>query len=749
MKLRMVDGQWILLAFLTLFGVLLFQNANSLLGLIVLLICFAYLCYVFTVRKINLLYLLLPAFIIALGSWQNFVFLRQTEPSAAAQIYELRPDKGTLKEDYFFGEASGNGKKVAIQLKPSPELVKLLQVGRPFLIRMVEPEASLIDGPTNIGEFDLRAFYKTKNIKYQLEVAQYEVAAKRASLFDYVIQFRSKLKQRLLKLPDNLRFFAGELFLGENLSEGEHDLVNDFRNMGIIHLLSLSGLHVVLYTQFVGFLFNLFRWNAKAKELFMILLLLAVCIIGNFQAGLVRASLAYATAAFLRWRNIKLNSLDQFGIVALIHQLFVPSLFLLVGAQLSYLMVLALKIIPAKNAFIQSLLLNVIITPILLQNFFEMNVLTIAYNLVAIPVFNFVILPVTLLAVFVGVVFTGIVAPSEGLLQFISGGISFFGKLGFGQVTFGAILPSITLISIILLIGWQIFKSKTKMRQSFVLIATGLLCGNVLLNYFPLKGQVTFIDVGQGDSVLLTTPGQRKTVLIDTGGKLNFGGSKPKRSNFDKIGTPFLKSEGISRIDAVFLSHQDADHIGDLVDLLKNFRVQTVYFGAGMQENPSFQKKIMPFVTKIKFVPLKMGDEVRIAGIDILVLHPSLPGIGTNEDSLSLKILIGGKKWLFTGDLDIAGEQAILAGEADVKADFFKLGHHGSKTSSDEEFLKAVNPSMAFISAGRNNRYGHPHAETLRKLERLGIQNQNTAEYGMINWYFSPFRTSWLSHFLR
>ncbi len=143
---------------------------------------------------------------------------------------------------------------------------------------------------------------------------------------------------------------------------------------------------------------------------------------------------------------------------------------------------------------------------------------------------------------------------------------------------------------------------------------------------------------------MLTTPINRKTVLIDTGGRLNFGGTKPRRSNFEKVSLPFLKSQGITHIDAVFLSHQDADHIGDLADLLENFTVNKLYFGIGMQANPSFQRKIRPFLKQVKLIPVQAGDQLLIGTITIDVLHPSIAGLGTNEDSVALKVSIGRKK---------------------------------------------------------------------------------------------------------
>lgn len=247
---------------------------------------------------------------------------------------------------------------------------RMVAAGLPFLVKINQFKAELITEATNIGEFNLREFYKRKRIKYALTLTKYLIAKKQVTLSDRIIQFRARLRQWLSQLPENLRFFSGELFLGENLGTGEHNLVDDFRNIGIIHLLSLSGMHVLLYTQVVTFLFNLCKINQRVKYASLVLLLLVVCIIGDFQAGLVRASLAYVVSILAKLSKKRIGTLDQFGIVALIHQLLMPQLFLNVGAQLSYLMVLGLKIMPRMGSVGQSARLNMLITPILLFNFF-------------------------------------------------------------------------------------------------------------------------------------------------------------------------------------------------------------------------------------------------------------------------------------------------------------------------------------------------------------------------------------------
>lgn len=284
-----------------------------------------------------------------------------------------------------------------------------------------------------------------------------------------------------------------------------------------------------------------------------------------------------------------------------------------------------------------------------------------------------------------------------------------------------------------------------KLKLRFFLVGTyvSLFC----LIHFPFKGQVSFIDVGQGDSILITTPFNRKTYLIDTGGKLNFGKRK-SQPQLNRITIPYLYSQGINHLDGVFLSHQDADHIGDLKALLDQIPVDKLYFAKGLTENQSFMKRINNHVNDVQLVPLLAGDEVKTKNINFEVVYPFEPGLGKNEDSLSLTFKLANKRWLFTGDLGRDGEKEILS-HYNLHVDYFKLGHHGSKTSSDPEFLKQLDPHLVFISSGRNNRFGHPHQETLKTLKDLSIPYLNTQDSGTITWTYSPFQGEAITTFYK
>jgi len=367
---------------------------------------------------------------------------------------------------------------------------------------------------------------------------------------------------------------------------------------------------------------------------------------------------------------------------------------------------------------------------------YQFNLLMLLTNIIFVVFFTYVILPITIISYLsvhwkiwdsINLIFEKIYK----LLDLISHDESFMYVTGS--------IPS-TMVVILILIVILYVESKdfwNRYLAQYVIIFS--LC--VIFNKFPLFGQVTLVDIGQGDSILITTPFIRKTFLIDVGGKLSFP-SKPwakhKASNQVEFSTiPLLKSQGISKIDKVILTHKDVDHIGNLESLLDGIKVSEVNFGIGLEKNARIKADIRNY-PRIKFKSIHQGDNVKTDFISWHVLWPNHAGIGENSDSVTLLAQIKNKKWLFTGDLDIGSEKKILQ-EQKFNVDYLKVGHHGSKTSTSDQLLEETRPKIGFISSGINNRYGHPNKETIERLEKHGVKYLNTAEYGMISWYYYSF----------
>ena len=239
--------------------------------------------------------------------------------------------------------------------------------------------------------------------------------------------------------------------------------------------------------------------------------------------------------------------------------------------------------------------------------------------------------------------------------------------------------------------------------------------------------ELCFIAVGQGDSIFLRTPG-KKCLLIDGGG---FLGENSTHGEYTVL--PYLKYKGIRKLDIVFITHFDADHALGIIDILRNRKIGLLVFPVNYDRNEIAERVIAE--ARRNDVPIALaqrGDYFLLDGVTIRILNP-VPGQRTtrNDNSLVIKVEYGNFSALLTGDLEGAGERRLLAEEASIKANILKLGHHGSNSSSTEDFLQQVAPEHGIISVGRNN-YGHPAEEVLSRCAIQGITLWRTDEQGAI-----------------
>ena len=227
--------------------------------------------------------------------------------------------------------------------------------------------------------------------------------------------------------------------------------------------------------------------------------------------------------------------------------------------------------------------------------------------------------------------------------------------------------------------------------------------------------ELTAIDVGQGDSLLVVFP-QGATMLIDGGGRLQFGRSRP--TSFDTgedVVSPYLWSRGIRHLDIVVATHAHQDHIGGLPAILENFHPRELWVGANPQ--PALLERAAHLRIPVTYQHAEPPFDLSGARIEILSPPPDFPPTkAINNDSLAFRIQYGARSFLLTGDMEKPMEARLLALPEDLHSDVLKVGHHGSKTSTIQPFLDAVSPSIALISDGFENSFGHPHKDVLARL---------------------------------
>jgi competence protein ComEC len=286
--------------------------------------------------------------------------------------------------------------------------------------------------------------------------------------------------------------------------------------------------------------------------------------------------------------------------------------------------------------------------------------------------------------------------------------------------------------------------------------ASGLACAGlilvIVLHPFSAgrpdgKLHIDFLDVGQGDSAVVTMP-DGTTLLVDGGGRPSFNQiSDPEgdevferdtRSIGESVVSQYLWSRGIDQVDYVLATHADADHIDGLNDVTRNFRVH----GAIVARTPTNDPEYVRFAATMKEagVPVEQigaGDVLRFGSVSAKVLWPpptrdeNAPS--RNNDSIMLLIHYDEKSILLTGDIEKQGETAVLREGLDLNSDVVKVAHHGSKTSSIEAFVAATHPSLAIISVGRTSMFGHPNKEVVERWRANGAEVMTTGQRGTIS----------------
>lgn len=289
-------------------------------------------------------------------------------------------------------------------------------------------------------------------------------------------------------------------------------------------------------------------------------------------------------------------------------------------------------------------------------------------------------------------------------------------------------------------------KSKIKIRAFLIPVALFLIlplagCApSAQINHLTQVSsspnlRVNFFDVGQGDAALIITPAG-KTILVDGG---------PGDTVLSRLGKALPPRQ--KKIDTMILTHPHADHLEGLIPVLKRYTVGEVYYTGALHTTSEFLEWLT--LIKNKNIPMhivKTPEVVEVdSGVRLSFLYPDgdltagfvppqAPGEkdNLNNTSIVFKLTYGKTGFLFVGDAETPVEERLLKNKVDLKADVLKVGHHGSHSSTSEDFLNAVKPRMATISAGRDNDYGHPHLRTLRRLERHNVQIYRTDTMGDI-----------------
>lgn len=540
----------------------------------------------------------------------------------------------------------------------------------------------------NINLGDRIKVYGEFNNNY-ISISKYKILSKNKNIYYYI-------KSKLISTFNNRYLYT--FILGDK-SYLDKQVVRSYQENGISHLFAISGMHISLLVLMITKILKLFKFNEYDRFKITSIILFLYLILVGFSPSILRGILFYYlfTINNIYYFNIKKSNL--FILVISIALLINPRYVYDLGFLYSYSISLALLIFSdyLKGNYIISLLKvslisNLVSIPITLYSFNQINLLSILYNLVYVPFISFIIFPFTLIILIIKPL-----EPIYNLLIYVLENTSLFlSKINLFKLTFKELNILVYIIYFII-----IFIFLFRRRKEYLYLLLILL---VIHFFLPSGNYVEFINVGQGDSTLISL--NNKYYLIDTGGNRN-------REVYYYNLKPILKKNGVRKIDYLILTHGDYDHMGEAINLVNNFKVEKVIFNCG--EYNYLEKKLIKELNNknIKYYSCinKLND---------LYFLNTKDYSNENDNSNVIYTEINNYKFLFMGDASIEREKDILNEYELNNIDVLKVGHHGSKTSSSEYFINSINPRYSVISVGKNN-YGHPNTEVLKVLSNSKI----------------------------
>lgn len=601
-----------------------------------------------------------------------------------------------------------------------------------------------IPGPRNPGEFDSKQYYACRKIYYQMKDG--EVCDKSIG-YSYFGQFLQEIRQKAETILDEAAGAYAGIFQAMILGErGNLDAETkmQYQMAGIMHILAISGLHI----SFVGMGF--FRLLKKAGA-------------GNGVAGAVSAFLIYAygivtggsvsamravgmflvlVGAGIAGRSYDL--LSAMALSAIVLLLDAPAYLYNVSFLLSFGAVIGIgaltpeicSLLNLKKRTAKSLAGSVIVwlitLPIALHAYGEVSLAGVILNLLVLPTSGIVLasgifaLPV---GIFVIEIAKRVVFPGKCVLFLYEKLCEVVGWIPHSTWIAGS--PQLWQCAVYyVMLGVAFAGVKWGKKAASVAL---VIFAVVFLGYHSRNGlAITCLDIGQGDCCVLKMPGG-ENFLID-------GGSSNKKNTAVYQILPYLKNQGIAILDGIFVSHTDQDHISGIEELLElcaqkltTVRVKNLILPDWDTTGGEYEKlKMLAEQTGIRVQTVREGNllKTKEAQIEILAPENGADGSDTNEDGMVMKVHFGKFRGLFTGDIGAETEKKLLDSMEDV--DFLKVAHHGSKYSTCQGFLDVVSPEIAVISCSAKNTYGHPSADTIKKLEDCGAQVEYTMKNGAI-----------------
>ncbi|UNC93262.1 DNA internalization-related competence protein ComEC/Rec2 [Candidatus Contubernalis alkaliaceticus] len=629
----------------------------------------------------------------------------------------------------------------------------------------------------NPGGFDYRFYLLTQGISTTLRTEFGQAERLEGGGGNPHVYYSLSLRRNLLRkieqgLPPQEGALLGGILLGnrEGISKAMQE---DFQRAGIGHLLAVSGLHVGLVAGIFLALFKFFKVRDEFSWAFTLLIILIYLGVIGFKASALRASLLLLLGggAFLLRREK--DPLTALAAAALILLTFKPLWLFTLSFQLSFSAALSILLLmpflesitifipaPLRKILCVTLAAQLGVFPLTAYYFYQVSLVSLLANVLILPVVG-VVVSLGFLSIFVSLLFPGLefffFDICRLLLSYCINTAGILSEIPGAYLTLNP--PSylfflLYYVFLFLLLPWEYLRQKLK--QCRIIKLKEFTCSGhkalpfalsltVLLIWFPVFSEtqqfsVVFLDVGQGDAAFIRTPSGRH-ILIDAGGRPAYLQTEEYGTEFvgERVVVPFLRHQGVKKLDMVILSHPHEDHYGGLLAVVDHFPVELFVTTRAQSDYPLFLELMEKIEEKnIPLLYLEAGNSISSPELDLELFNPPKSGKlfqGTtsdlNNNSLVFRLTAGDIYFLFTGDAEQEAEEYMLKTGFDLKSQMLKVGHHGARSSSGEEFLEAVRPEFAVIQVGRNS-FGHPSLETLERLENIGCNIYRNDLHGAV-----------------
>ena len=636
------------------------------------------------------------------------------------------------------------------------------------MVLRISGKAEEIPGSRNPGEFDTKQYYACQKIYYQIKDGK---ICGRSSGYSYFGQFLQEIREGASKILEKSAGTYTGIFQAMLLGERENldaEIKMQYQMAGIMHILAISGLHI----SFVGMgFFRLLKKAGAGNGVAGVIASLLIFSYGMLTGGSVSAMRAVGMFLVLIGAGIAGRSYDLLSAMALsaiVLLLDAPAYLYSVSFLLSFGAVVGIGAVTPEvcslfalenktaKSLAGSMTVWIVTLPIVLRAYGEVSLAGMFLNLLVLPTSGVVLasgifaLPVGIFAIEIA---KKVLLPGKCVLFFyeklceVVGWIPhctwIAGSPGLWQCVGYYVLVAMAFA--VLKWGKKIARKKViqnVMSGVLVILAVGFL------GYHSRDDlTITCLDIGQGDCCVLKLPGG-ENFLID-------GGSSNKKNTAVYQILPYLKNQGIAVLDGIFVSHTDKDHISGIEELLElcaqnltTVRVKNLILPDWNAAGEEYEKlKSLAEQSGIRVQTGREGNLLKTEEVRMKILAPEsgADGSDTNEDGMVMELCYGIFRGLFTGDIGAETEKKLVDSMEDV--DFLKVAHHGSKYSTCQEFLDIVRPEVAVISCSAKNTYGHPSADTVKRLEDSGAQVEYTMKNGAVTVRTDGERI-WLNRFI-